>query len=123
MRHSKQRETILNILRNTRSHPTADWIYSEARKEIPNISLGTVYRNLALLVTHRMIIPIQIDGVIHYDGFTEDHQHFICGECGTIYDIDVYSEEITSLINEKTNHHVVDCQVQLTGTCSNCKPN
>ncbi len=123
MRHSKQRDTILNILRNTRSHPTADWIYDEARKEIANISLGTVYRNLAQLVVNKMILPIQINGVVHYDGFTENHQHFICGECGEIHDIDIHSNEIVSLINSKINHHVADCQIHLTGTCSNCKPN
>lgn len=123
MRHSTQRNTILNILRSTRSHPTADWIYNEARKELPNISLGTIYRNLNQLATHKMILTIPIDGVIHYDGFTHDHLHFICGECQNIYDVEIKAEEVTSLINVKIDHHVADSQVNLTGTCSTCKPN
>ncbi|MBC8216079.1 MAG: transcriptional repressor [Candidatus Marinimicrobia bacterium] len=123
MRHSTQRNTILNILRSTRSHPTADWIYNEARKELPNISLGTIYRNLNQLATHKMILTIPIDGVIHYDGFTHDHLHFICGECQNIYDVEIKAEEVASMINNSIDHHVADSQVNLTGTCSTCKPN
>ncbi|MBQ1935230.1 MAG: transcriptional repressor, partial [Clostridia bacterium] len=48
-KHSKQRDAIVQVLKNTKSHPTADWVYEEVRKQIPNISLGTVYRNLAKL--------------------------------------------------------------------------
>ena len=46
----KQREVILSVLRGTDTHPTADWVYQEVRKELPNISLGTIYRNLRILV-------------------------------------------------------------------------
>lgn len=66
MNRSKQKEAILDVLRNTKSHPTAEWIYTKAREEIPNLSLGTVYRNLSLFVSEGMISKISVgDGNDH----------------------------------------------------------
>ena len=82
MNYSKQREALLRVLRSTRSHPTAYWVYEELRKEIPNISLGTVYRNLAKLAQNGDILKLDIiSDKERFDGFTARHAHFVCNEC------------------------------------------
>ena len=76
MKYSKQRDALLTLLKSTRSHPSADWLYSELKKEFPNISLGTVYRNLALLAENGCILKISTSSQKeHFDGFT--HQHYL----------------------------------------------
>ncbi|MEG1509026.1 MAG: transcriptional repressor [Clostridia bacterium] len=90
MNYSKQRETILNVLKCTKSHPTAEWVFEQTKKEIPNISLGTVYRNLQTLVQIGMLIKIQ--GTFekeHYDANTTDHFHFVCSKCGCVEDLEI----------------------------------
>src|SRR4030043_1277198 len=89
MRRTKQKEAILEVLRGTTSHPTADWVYSEVRKEIPNISLGTVYRNLRLLCQSREILELDLCGNLsRFDARQDDHYHFRCEKCGQVFDID-----------------------------------
>jgi Fur family peroxide stress response transcriptional regulator len=63
-RKTKQKEAILRILNNTRAHPTADWIYEEVKKEIPNISKGTVYRNLKVLLESRAVSELNLNGTL-----------------------------------------------------------
>ena len=89
MNYSRQREAILNNLKSRRDHPTAEAVYEAIKKDYPNISLGTVYRNLSLLVSTGEILELsEGDGPKHYDGFTYDHDHFVCTSCGRIIDID-----------------------------------
>ena len=88
MRYSHQRELIMNIIKGRKDHPTADMIYSSAREAEPNISLGTVYRNLKLLSEDGSIITLETeDKRLHYDGDTSRHSHFICSRCGKIIDL------------------------------------
>src|SRR6056297_2080891 len=89
-RMTKQRKTILEVLKNTDSHPTADWIYEKVKQEIPNISLGTVYRNLNLLADKDKITVINYaNDQSHYDGNTKIHYHFRCNQCGNVFDLEV----------------------------------
>lgn len=88
MRYSKQRELIINIIKGRCDHPTADMIYQSARSEEPNISLGTVYRNLKLLADEGVILTLETeDKRLHYDGDISRHSHFICEDCGKIIDL------------------------------------
>lgn len=88
MRYSKQRDLIINIIKGRCDHPTADMIYLTAREHQPNISLGTVYRNLKQLVDEKEIISLEtVDKRIHYDGDLSRHSHFVCEDCGTIIDL------------------------------------
>ncbi|MGN0568193.1 MAG: transcriptional repressor [Acutalibacteraceae bacterium] len=88
MRHSEQRETILRVVKAAHDHPTADTIYSRVRQEIPNISLGTVYRNLKSLADIGELDTMEtLDKSIHYDGNTTPHRHFICRKCSRIIDL------------------------------------
>ena len=87
-RRSRQRETILKLLRSNNIHPTAEWVYHQVRKSIPRISLGTVYRNLNFLSEHGIIVELQLGGGQNrFDAFTSLHDHFVCTECGCIVDI------------------------------------
>ena len=82
MKYSKQREALLTLLRSTRSHPSADWLYENLRKEFPNISLGTVYRNLAQLAENGDILKISTSAnKEHFDGFVHRHFHCVCNKC------------------------------------------
>lgn len=87
-RRSKQRDLIYNVLKSTTSHPTAEWIYEQARESDATLSLGTVYRNLRFLCNKGLAVALETaDNKIHYDGFTKNHRHFICNSCGKIYDL------------------------------------
>jgi Fur family transcriptional regulator, peroxide stress response regulator len=88
-RKSIHRETILRVVRNTTSHPGADWVYDQVKKEIPNISLGTVYHNLNFLAESGQIREIAIPGSFgRFDGNTCNHYHFRCEKCGLLFDLD-----------------------------------
>lgn len=88
MRYSKQREQILEILRSTKCHPDAEWIYFKVKEIMPKISLGTVYRNLKELVDSGIIDSVETEQkVIRYDADTSPHAHFVCEKCGEVKDI------------------------------------
>lgn len=123
MRYSKQREEILELVRNTQSHPTADWVYDQVRKTIPNVSLGTVYRNLGQLVETKAVKALKYDGMVHYDGNMVEHQHFCCQVCGNIYDIDIDVNSLLDQVVKHTRHQVTDFQFHFVGVCNNCQHN
>lgn len=124
LRYSKQRETIYQVLMEDGSHPNVDTIYTNVKKIIPDISLGTVYRNLNLLADQKQIIRLDIgDGVIRFDAKTDPHFHFICDECGAIHDIMIDEELISSLIDkvEKScHHHMTSAEILFHGVCHHC---
>ena len=87
-KRSRQRELILAILRSTKEHPTAASIYSEAKRSIPRLSLGTVYRNLDVLEEQGLLLRIRNgNNQDRYDGDISRHYHFICESCGAVLDI------------------------------------
>jgi len=122
MRKSKQRDAILRVLMNTTSHPTAEWLYEEVKKEIPNISLGTIYRNLRVMKEQGEILELEQTGTYRrFDGNSANHYHFRCEECGRVFDID---EPVVSGIDErverntgfKVSHH----RLEFRGVCRDC---
>lgn len=122
MKYSKQRESLLELLRSTRSHPSADWLYENLRKDFPNISLGTVYRNLGVLVENGEIIKIRTSfNKEHFDGFTHDHSHFVCRNCNRILDVDIDGmKSVENQSAEKLNAEVDAHVLVFYGVCSNC---
>ncbi len=93
--YSRQREAILNVLRSTDTHPTAAEVYERVREIIPNISLGTVYRNLDALSRQGDILSISVgDGNNHFDGDNSCHLHLHCTKCGKISDVCMSGEEL-----------------------------
>lgn len=118
MRNSKQRNLIEDILKSCRDHPTADVIYARAREICPNISLGTVYRNLSCLANSGKILTLEtVDKKIHYDGDISNHQHFLCEKCGKI--VDIFSEP--SLPNEIADFRISSAKCMYYGLCNDCK--
>jgi Fe2+ or Zn2+ uptake regulation protein len=123
MKYSKQRDALLKILQSTRSHPSADWLYTELRKEFPNISLGTVYRNLALLADNGTILKITTSSQKeHFDGFTNKHYHFVCNCCDSIYDVDLPDmESLDKMVESNLGATVDSHSLVFYGICSMCK--
>ncbi|HIU56677.1 MAG TPA: transcriptional repressor [Candidatus Ornithomonoglobus merdipullorum] len=122
MNYSKQREAMMNILRNTRSHPTAQEIYAEMRKTDPKISLGTIYRNLALLTKTGSVMRIDtIHESVHYDAHTDPHYHFICSECKRVYDLDMEPLELDAAVEENFDCTVTGHSLIFYGVCGSCK--
>lgn len=121
MKHySKQREAILEVLRSTDTHPTANWIYEKVREKIPNISLGTVYRNLSGLTADGEILQIEVgDGFEHFDGDISPHLHLYCRGCEKIYDQRLKSDYISRVAKE--GGFAADTTIYVAyGICKNC---
>ncbi len=119
--YSRQREAILNVLCSTKSHPTAAWIYDNVRMILPNISLGTVYRNLALLEQDGLIRKIPVgDNHEHFDGDTTQHSHFYCKCCEKITDIFIETEAARTQVEKETGARVDSGTYTFTGVCKKC---
>jgi Fur family peroxide stress response transcriptional regulator len=121
-RYSKQRERILEILKSTDRHPTADWIYEILKKEFPNLSLGTVYRNLNILFDMGSIDRIDFGSTFdRFEAKIEKHYHLICECCGSITDIKIPKElKVEEIIKNKVNFKIKTHKVQIYGLCENC---
>ena len=118
--YSKQREAILYNLSLRKDHPTAAQIYEGVRLELPNISLGTVYRNLADLVKSGEIICVNVsDGQEHYDYDTAPHLHLHCKTCGEIYDVPLESKTVSEIVKDNLFSCESYCFV-INGLCKNC---
>ena len=122
-KRTKQKEAILRVLRSTTSHPTADWVYGEVRKEIPNISLGTVYRNLKLLRESGEISEIDFSGTFsRFDGNPFNHYHFRCEKCGRVFDVDEpVNRGLDERIAQKTGFKISYHRLEFRGLCKECQ--
>ena len=119
----KKRNAILACLKSTDSHPSADWIYAQLKNEYPDISLGTVYRNLTLFKKQGMIQSLgTVGGVERFDGNTDPHVHFICTGCDSVIDLPQMEvpQSLCSRAAEDTGGRVAACQLTFTGTCQSC---
>ena len=123
LKHSRQRDALLTLLKSVKNHPTADWLYDELKKEFPKISLATVYRNLNLLAESHQIVRLECsDGAEHFDGNPEKHYHFICRNCSAIIDISVEMEKpLNELVKEKDLLNVEDHALFFYGLCGKCR--
>ena len=121
-KYSRQRECILKNLQSRRDHPTADMVYESVQVEEPNISLGTVYRNLSFLTENGQILKISTGiGPDHFDGFTEAHNQFVCRKCGRVLDLDyVADEKIIAYASKNFNGEIKGYDLQFYGTCEDC---
>ena len=128
LRKSKQRDVILEIVQNNNVHPTAEWIYGEAKKFIPTIGIATVYRNLNKLVELGEIEKISIPGESdRYDSIMTEHFHMRCSACGELKDIFPVNEEsfndVKNAIAEAFNLEPDKFEISetmLSYVCENC---
>ena len=122
--YSKQREDLLSVLKNSKSHPTAEELYNSIKEKIPSVSRGTVYRNLKGLVDEGYIIKISMtDGADRYDYIHKKHNHIICKYCGMVkdfeYDFDLKNVKL-SVIKQTEMDPLLD-GVIMYGICEKCK--
>lgn len=124
LKYSRQRETIKEYLRSTTEHPTADMVYDNVRMTYPNISLGTVYRNLNLLVSEGEALRIDCgDASERFDGNVHKHYHFICTECNKVSDlVNMQSiDHINTLASNGFDGEIEGHVAYFYGKCGNCK--
>lgn len=122
MKYSRQREAIRTFLCSRRDHPTAEVVYENLRKEYPRISLGTIYRNLSLLVELGEATKFPgLDGLDHFDGNPEPHYHFICNECNSVLDLDFPNiEDLNTSANKNFDGIITGHSAYFYGKCKNC---
>lgn len=122
LKYSRQREAVLVYLRSTKSHPTAEQVYHEIRKDFPKISLGTVYRNLNLLTDQGEIVKLNCgDGIEHFDAMTEPHNHFICRNCSCVLDLEFAPDlSMDAEADRKFPGKIEGHEIYFYGICENC---
>lgn len=122
LKYSRQRESIKEYLVSTTEHPTADMVYLKVKNEFPNISLGTVYRNLNLLADIGEAIKITTpDGGDRFDGETQPHYHFFCTSCGCMLDLDMESiEHINDIAGKNFDGQIEAHTTNFFGRCGDC---
>ncbi|HXG24457.1 MAG TPA: transcriptional repressor [Chthonomonadales bacterium] len=123
MRRTIQRDAVLRVLAHTNQHPTAEWIHQEVRKQLPRISLGTVYRLLNHLVEEGRVRELTLEeGPKRYDAQPGNHQHAICTECGKIVDVpEMVLPQADVEVERKTGYRVSHLSVKWYGQCAECQ--
>jgi Fur family peroxide stress response transcriptional regulator len=123
LRKTKQRKAILDFLRKTESHPTADQIYDSVRKIIPSISKGTVYRNLQVLIDSGIVSVLDIRGTLsRYEVRQAAHYHFRCEGCGRVIDLDLPVDPgLDGRVSKRTGFVVSGHQTEFRGWCASCR--
>ncbi len=126
-KYSKQRELIINSLKKRKDHPTAEELFLDLKKNMPEIGIATVYRNLQSLYQSGEIIKIKTkDGVDRYDGNIKPHIHFECLKCGKVSDISLEDEQMNKLDNDmkKLANEIGASKekfsIIISGVCKNC---
>lgn len=123
-RFSKKRQAIYNCLCATSSHPTADWIYHQLQPDFPDLSLGTVYRNLSQLKKAGLIQSVGIiNGQERFDGIVASHPHLICKTCGIVQDLGgiCLPDNMLSSAEASSGFDITQVQLRLWGQCPDCQ--
>ena len=122
-RKSRQREKILELLAGTESHPTADWIYSRLKDEIPDLSLGTVYRNLKILTDQGEVRKLPLGSTFdRYEAKTTPHYHLICDKCGKVEDFEAdYNSDLKQCVKRKSAFKILRHRIDIFGICEQCQ--
>jgi Fur family ferric uptake transcriptional regulator len=140
-RTTRQRSVILDELRKVTCHPTATTLYELVRRRLPSVSLGTVYRNLEVLVALGLAQKIEGQGQARYDGCAEAHLHVRCVKCGRVDDLPEVNahpegaatsswnqrrhsaplEEPSQDANDCGGYQILGCRVEYFGLCPRCR--
>ena len=120
----RKRNAILHHLQSVTNHPSAEMVFTHLKQEIPDLSIGTVYRNLNLFKNQGLAVSVAtVNGVERFDGNTDPHVHFICNGCDAVIDLmdmDV-PQELRAAAERSCGGLVSECQLSFTGLCSQCK--
>lgn len=122
LKHSRQRDAILNMLRSRYDHPTAEQLYTDLKTDFPKLSLGTVYRNLSLLESLGEVIKISSgDSCERYDGNVGEHYHFSCENCGRVDDVPIPVDfGIDEIVHKALAAKVKRHSTLFFGVCKDC---
>jgi len=123
MKHSAQRDAVREYLKSTKTHPSAEMVYEEVRKQFPKISLATVYRNLSLLVELGEAKKVAtVEGNDRFDADTSEHYHFICEECNAVLDLEVpFAAQLDVEAGRNFAGTITGHEVIFHGICPECK--
>ena len=119
----RKRSAILQCLRSTHTHPSAEMLHQMLQAEHPDISLATVYRNLALFKNQGIIQSLgTVGGIERFDANTEPHVHFICTRCCSVTDLPQITvpQQLQSTVESTTGGRVAECQLSFSGICQSC---
>ncbi|MEG1500752.1 MAG: transcriptional repressor [Clostridiales bacterium] len=120
-RMTKQKKLIFDVLASTTCHPTADWIYEEARKVLPDISLGTVYRNLQVLLEENKIQELNYGkSQSRFDANPALHYHFVCNECGEVLDCQGSVLPLDQIVDDSIPGRADFYRLEFYGICQQC---
>jgi Fur family peroxide stress response transcriptional regulator len=118
---TRQLAAVLDAVRADRSHPTAHEVYQRVRHELPRISRGTVYRNLSKLHDERRIRVVHLaERPVRYDAVIEDHDHFVCDDCGAVHDIDASGRQETRPQLTDSGYTIDRQSITYYGACPRC---
>ena len=123
-KHFRKRDAILTYLKGTTEHPSAEMVYASLKPQIPDLSLGTVYRNLALFKKQGLIVSVgTVNGAERFDANTASHVHFFCTGCDSV--LDLPQIEVPASFGFEAENlsgcQVKSCHLTMTGLCSNCQ--
>ena len=122
-RYSRKREAILQALRSTDTHPSAEWVYTKLKPEFPDLSLATVYRNIAEFLEEGTIVSVgTVAGQERYDAETRPHTHFICDTCGAVIDVEskIDTAAIKDTVEKSIGAQIMRHELYFRGKCANC---
>ena len=119
----RKRNAILACLRQTTEHPSAEWVYAKLKPDYPDLSLGTVYRNLSMFRQQGVIASVgTVNGIERFDGNTEPHVHFICTGCDAVVDMHQLQipAELSQTAQNQIGGEIENCSLTFTGRCAQC---
>jgi Fe2+ or Zn2+ uptake regulation protein len=119
-----QREAVLEAVRSSRVHPSADDVLRDVRRRTPGIGVATVYRTLDLLVRSGHITELRLgdESVTRYDGNARRHDHVICSGCGRIFDVEVsLPRTVVAAAGGQADVVIEDYDLQFRGRCEPCR--
>lgn len=122
-RASKQRSALLDLLKSTKSHPTAAWLYENLKGTLPDLSLGTVYRNLTVLEEQGLakVLPSG-SGVDRFDADMSGHYHVTCEVCGKVEDVDMpFGTECEAEAVAASGYFITAHRLDFYGICPECR--
>ena len=123
VRRSKKRDAMLDLMRGTKCHPTADWVYQGMKDIYPDISLGTVYRNLNQLCEEKLVMRVGVvDGHERFDADISPHAHFFCSKCGEVLDLpdNAPTQNYVKSLSKQYGFVVESHEFKLRGLCKDC---
>ena len=120
---TRQRQVILDEIRKVRTHPTADEVYAMTRKQLPRISLGTIYRNLEILSACGLIQKMKLaTKQKRFDGNAANHYHVRCISCGRVEDVHIKPiEAFEKDLGELSDYRIIGHRLEFIGVCPQCK--